>query len=282
MKKYFIGVLFLLVHNYVFSQYGNKNNWKLSIQTWTFHKYSFLQSVEKADSLGVKFLEVYPGQKVGGDIQGAFSYSLDKDSRDKLKQFLEYRGIKVVALGVIDKDYYNKDNLEKFFEFAKYMGISFITAEPEWNDLDEFNRLAGKYKVKVALHCHPRPSSHYWHPDSTVKAMKGRKNIGAWPDIGHWARNGVNILDAMKKVKGKIWGLHLKDVAAFGNLQTEDVLFGKGICDIPAVLKELNRQRFKGVIAMEYEVNEDNNMEDMRINKAFYDTTIKKLFYSNY
>lgn len=277
MKKYFIGVLFLLVHNYVFSQYGNKNNWKLSIQTWTFHKYSFLQSVEKADSLGVKFLEVYPGQKVGGDIQGAFSYTLDKDSRDKLKQFLEYRGIKVVALGVIDKDYYNKDNLEKFFEFAKYMGISFITAEPEWQDLDEFNRLAGKYKVKVALHCHPKPSSHYWHPDSTVAAMNGRQHIGAWPDIGHWARNGVNIPDAMKKVEGRIWGLHLKDIKEFNNTAAEDTLLGQGVCDIPAVMKELKRQKFKGVVSIEYEVNPVKNMSEMQQNVLYYLGQLGKL-----
>ncbi len=277
MKKYFIGVLFLLLHNYVFSQYGNKNNWKLSIQTWTFHKYSFLQSVEKADSLGVKFLEVYPGQKVGGDIQGAFSYTLDKDSRDKLKQFLEYRGIKVVALGVIDKDYYNKDNLEKFFEFAKYMGISFITAEPEWNDLDEFNRLAGKYKVKVALHCHPKPSSHYWHPDSTVAAMNGRQHIGAWPDIGHWARNGISIQEAMKKVEGKIWGLHLKDIKEFNNTAAEDTLLGQGVCDIPAVMKELKRQKFKGVVSIEYEVNPVKNMSEMQQNVLYYLGQLGKL-----
>ena len=263
--------------HYVFSQYGNKNNWKLSIQTWTFHKYSFLQSVEKADSLGVKFLEVYPGQKVGGDIQGAFSYTLDKDSRDKLKQFLEYRGIKVVALGVIDKDYYNKDNLEKFFEFAKYMGISFITAEPEWNDLDEFNRLAGKYKVKVALHCHPKPSSHYWHPDSTVAAMNGRQHIGAWPDIGHWARNGVNIPDAMKKVEGRIWGLHLKDIKEFNNTAAEDTLLGQGVCDIPAVMKELKRQKFKGVVSIEYEVNPLKNMSEMQQNVLYYLGQLGKL-----
>jgi len=273
MRKQFFIACFLFFAYSVSAQ----NNWKLSIQTWTFHKYSFLQSVEKADSLGVKFLEVYPGQKVGGDIQGAFSYTLDKDSRDKLKQFLEYRGIKVVALGVVDKDYYNKDNLEKFFEFAKYMNIPFITAEPEWKDLDEFNRLAGKYKVKVALHCHPRPSSHYWHPDSTVAAMNGRQHIGAWPDIGHWARNGVNIQDAMKKVEGRIWGLHLKDIRQFDNTAAEDTLLGKGVCDIPAVMNELKRQKFKGVVSIEYEVNPHRNMSEMQQNVLYYLGQLGKL-----
>ena len=97
------------------------------------------------------------------------------------------------------------------------------------------------------------------------------------PDIGHWVRNGVNIQEALKKLEGKIWGLHFKDVKEFDNVKTEDTLFGKGVCDLPAVLKELKRQKFKGVISMEYEANEDNNMEDMRKNKEFYYNKIQKL-----
>jgi len=273
MKKQLLALYFLLPALAAFTQ----PDWKLSVQTWTFHQYSFLESVEKADSLGIRFLEVYPGQKIGGSIPGVFSYSLDTDARDKLKQYLQYKKIQVLALGVVDKYYYDQNNLEKFFEFARYMGIPYITAEPEWEDLDAFNRLAALYRVKVALHCHPKPSSHYWHPDSTVKAMKGRKYIGAWPDIGHWARNGVDIPAGMKKLEGRIWGLHFKDVKEFDNVKTGDVLFGQGVCQLPAVLLELKRQRFKGVVSMEYEANEDNNMEDMRKNKIFYESEIQKI-----
>ncbi len=273
MKKQLLIYCFLF---YAFSS-GAQKNWQLSIQTWTFHKYSLLETVQKADSLGVKYVEVYPGQRVGSDIEGAFSYTMDKVARDKIKNFLEYAKVKVVALGVIDKYYYNKDNLEKFFEFAKYMDIPVITAEPEWEDLDEFNRLAGKYKIKVALHCHPKPTSHYWSPDSTLKAMEGRKNIGAWPDIGHWARNGVDIQDAMKKLEGKIWGMHLKDIRQFDNTAAEDTLLGKGVCDIPAVLKELKRQKFKGVISLEYEVNPGHNMSEMHENIMYYLSQLGKL-----
>jgi sugar phosphate isomerase/epimerase len=202
---------------------------------------------------------------------------MNKDTRDKLKQILESKGIKVEALGVVDKYYYNKENLEKFFEFCSYMNIPFLTAEPEWSDLDEFNRLAGKYKIKVALHCHPKPESHYWSPDSTLKAMEGRKNIGAWPDIGHWARNGVHILDAMQKLAGKIWGLHLKDIQQFDNLSAEDTLLGKGVCDIPAVLRELKKQKFKGVISIEYEMHPENNMSVLHQHVMYYLEQVGKL-----
>lgn len=276
MKKYFFWILILFLSDAAFSQNQKEEKWKLSIQTWTFHKYSFFESVSKARELDVKYLEVYPGQKLGHGDESAFSYKLTNEKRDHIKKYLKQVGVTVIALGVIDKDYYTKDNLEKFFEFAKYMGISFITAEPEWEDLDEFNRLARQYQVKVALHCHPKPASHYWHPDSTLKALQGRVYMGAWPDIGHWARNGVNIREAMKKMEGKIWGLHFKDVKEFGNVKTEDTLFGKGVCDLPAVVKELRRQKFTGVISMEYEANENDNMKDMIENTKFYLEQIKR------
>lgn len=276
MCKLFLNIVLVFFSISLFGQ-NNNSKWHLSIQTWTFHKYSFLESVNKADSLGVKYLEVYPGQKVGGNITGVFSYTLDNDARDKVKQYLEYKGIKVVALGVVDKYYYTRENLEQFFSFCKYMGIPFMTAEPEPADLDLFNQLAGKYKIKVALHCHPKPTSHYWNADSIVAAMKGRKNIGAWPDIGHLARNGIDIQDALKKMDGKIWGLHLKDIRRFDNIAAEDTLLGKGVCDIPAVLNELKRQKFKGAISLEYEVNPDHNMSEMQENVLYYLSQLGKL-----
>ena len=258
-------------------QGAGQKDWKLAIQTWTFHKYSFLESVDKADSLGIRYLEVYPGQQIGGTIPGVFSYQLKKEERDKIKQYLRYKKVKVIAVGVVDKYYYTKDNLNDFFEFASYMQIPFITAEPEWQDLDEFNRLAIKYKVKVALHCHPKPASHYWHPDSTVKAMQGRSHIGAWPDLGHWARNGVNVVEGLKKMKGKLWGMHYKDIREFDNVNAIDTIFGKGVCDLPAVMKEMKNQGFNGVVTLEYEVLEEKNMADIRECILFYEKQRNKL-----
>lgn len=272
MRKFLLPILLLCC-----MQLYAQHDWLLSVQTWTFHKYNLYETINKADSLGIRYIEVYPGQKVGSDINGAFSYMLDKNSRDKIRSYLKAKNIKVIALGVIDKYYYNKENLEKFFEFASYMEIPYLTAEPEWGDLDEFNRLGTKYHVKVGLHCHPKPSSHYWHPDSIYRAMKGRDQVGAWPDIGHWARNGVDIIAGLKKLRKKVWGMHLKDVKEFNELSAPDTLFGKGVCAIPKVLKKLSKQYFIRVISMEYEANEDNNMDDMRKNKEYVEQQIRKL-----
>jgi sugar phosphate isomerase/epimerase len=271
-KAVFCITFFLALHSLCAQE-----EWKLAVQTWTFHKYSLLETIHKADTLGLKYLEVYPGQRVGGDIPGAFTYTMSKEDRARVNELLRMKGVKVIALGVIDKYYYTQENMEKYFAFAADMQIPFITAEPEWQDLDEFNRLAIKYNVKVGLHCHPKPASHYWHPDSTVKAMQDRSHIGAWPDLGHWARNGVNVVEGLKKMKGKLWGMHYKDIREFDNVNAIDTIFGKGVCDLPAVMKEMKQQGFKGVVTMEYEVHEEDNMSDLRVCMLFYEEERRKL-----
>lgn len=255
-----------------------QKNWQLSMQTWTFHKRTFKETLERAYDLHLRYLEVYPGQQVGGGIPGTFSYTLSKEQREQVKQWMKERNIRVIAMGVVDKYYYNKDNLEKFFEFARDMNIAYITAEPEWEDLDEFNRLAKKYDVKVALHCHPKPDSHYWNPDSMAAAIHKRKYIGAWPDIGHWVRSGVDIKEGLKKVKRRLWGLHFKDIKEEGNLQAADTLFGKGVCDLPGVVKKLKRLHFNGVVSLEYEIEGDNIMEDMSRNIAYFEEITMKWY----
>ncbi len=70
---------------------------------------------------------------------------------------------------------------------------------------------------------------------------------------------------------GKILGprlklVHLKDIqAADGEV---NVLLGKGISKVPEVMKELRRQKFAGLVAVEYEKEGDVN-EDMRRDMEF-------------
>jgi sugar phosphate isomerase/epimerase len=267
----------LIMICFSFTNVVAQKKWPLATQTWTFHKHTLLETIDKADSLGIQYLEAFPGQLVGNGYNGKFTYTLSADERARLKTHLKNKGINIVAMGVLDKWFYNADNLEKFFVFANEMGISFITAEPEWADLDRFNELAEKYKVKVGLHCHPKPESHYWQPDSMRVALQCRRYIGAWPDIGHWARSGVNIQQGIKKLKKKMWGMHFKDVQQFDNIKTADTFFGEGVCNLPAVIKQLKKMNFKGVITMEYEVYE-NNMPAMYKNRRYVENLLMRWY----
>jgi len=249
-------------------------DWKLGVQLWTFNTSSFYTAVKKADSCKLEYIEAYPGQQLQDGSPSVFGPSMTADERKKLKEFLHKRGISIASLGVITAG--SSKEWKEYFEFAVDMKIPVIVAEPEKNQLNDVNRFAGSYGIKVAIHDHPIPSP-YWHPDSVMLAIKNRPNIGVCADIGHWVRNGLNVVDCLKKCNGRIIELHLKDVADFGNTQAPDVLLGEGACNIAAVLQELKKQNFKGIFSIEYEENPYNNLSDVKQHIFYFKEQAGKL-----
>jgi len=259
-KLVFIGCFFFITNTFA------QKNWKLSVQMWTFHKYDFQTGLRKADSCELTFIEAYPGQKMGEGFEHVLGPDMTFAEKQQLKQQLTKHKIKIIAFGVVTV--VKEEDWVPVFEFCKDMNISFITAEPKKEHLDAVNELAKAYNIKVAIHDHPKPSD-YWHPDSVLVAIKGRPYLGVCADIGHWARNGLNVVECLQTLKGKIWGLHVKDVAEY-RIDAEDVLFGMGVCDLPAVMAELKRQRFNGFLSIEHEANFYNNVPDVKKNISYY------------
>jgi sugar phosphate isomerase/epimerase len=133
-------------------------------------------------------------------------------------------------------------------------------------DWDLIETLVKKYKIKISVHNHPQPSE-YWKPERLLNAINGRdKRIGACPDVGHWRREGLDQQDCLKQLDGRIISLHFKDIAEkkTGEAEQHDVIWGKGILHVKAMLQELKRQKFKGVISIEYEYNWDNSVPDIK------------------
>ena len=249
-------------------------DWKLGVQMWTFHYFAFDTALAKADSAGIKYIEAFPGQPLGAGMQGSFGIDMSADTRAKLKQLLQSKGISIVAMGVISPN--TIDEWKKYFDLAKDFGMSYITAEPhkdQWNQVDS---LAGVYGIKVAIHDHPKPNA-YWSPDSVLAATVGHPNIGSCADVGHWSRNGLNPVDCLKKLEGHVFGVHLKDIKKFNYTEAEDTVVGKGINDFPAIFAELKRQGFKGMLSIEQESNWYHNVPDVINTRKYFEDQVSKL-----
>ena len=70
-KAKFIVVMLVGVLVFLISCEGVQNpmkpkaekDWKLAIQAWSFRLFTFSEAVDKTAALGLKYIEVYPGQK---------------------------------------------------------------------------------------------------------------------------------------------------------------------------------------------------------------------------
>ena len=249
-------------------------NWKIGVQMWTFRMFTFAEALDKVDSAGVKYIEAFWGQPLGGGMKDSFGIRMSADSRAKLKQLLQTKGISIVAMGVIAPG--TRDEWQKAFDLAKEFGLSYITAEPHKDQWDMVDSMAGAYGIKVAIHDHPKPNV-YWSPDSVLAAVNGHPNIGSCADVGHWARNGLNPVDCLKKLEGHIYGVHLKDITKFNDTKAPDTVVSKGVIDFPPIFQELKRQHFSGMFSIEHESNWYHSVPDVIATVQFYNEQVAKL-----
>lgn len=259
-----------------FTSKAEKNAWKLSMQSYTFHLFSAAEALEKTQQLGLKYIEIYPGQKMGHDFSDAvFGYNLSNDNQEKLKKLAASKGVKIVSSGVWTA---SREEWEKIFSFARNMDMEFISAEPAREDWDVVESLAREYGIKVATHNHPNENS-YWKPEILLDYIGQRDALlGSSADVGHFKRMNVEPISALKELQDRLISLHFKDIAPQENNNTfEDVVWGTGVLDVKSMLQELKRQKFKGYFTIEYEANWENNLPEIRQSIDYFNEIVNEI-----
>jgi sugar phosphate isomerase/epimerase len=277
--------------------------WKVGTQAYSFRMFTLEEALTKADSIGIKYIEGFPGQKIGTGIEGNLDFHMPAAKRDSVLQLLKKKGITMLSYGVVTPS--TEADWRQLFEFVKGMGLKQFVSEPDPKFIPLVSQLADQYQVNVAFHNHPKPS-RYWSPDTLIKYTAGfSKRLGSCADIGHFIRSGLDPIASMKKLEGRIFELHMKDLnekpsAEYTAFQTSlpapgqprpaqgatrpqapagphDVPWGTGISNIKAVLEELKRQNFKGPMFAEYEYNWYTNAPEIGQSVKYVSEVVSKM-----
>jgi len=250
---------------------SEKLGMKLSLQCWTYNRLTFFETVDKAHELGIKYLEMFPGQKLKPGSDAKVGRTMNEEMIAEIKKKLaDAGGIKLVAYGV-DGIPTDAEGARKTFEWAKTMGIEVLVTETTPNEIH--NKLAEEFNIKIALHNHPTT----WPPDAVLKATSDKgKLIGSCSDTGHWMRAKYVPVDTLKKLEGRVMHLHVKDLNQFGD--GHDVAWGTGKGDVKGMLTELKRQGYKGYLSIEYEYGDLKHLDE-NLPKCieFFDKTTTEL-----
>lgn len=273
MKRstYYLYVLAVFTALFGCTPKDNTPNWKLGVQTYTFHKFTLIETLDKTQQLGLHYAEAFFFQEMGQGFPDStyLNFDLSKENIDLLKNELDKRDITLYACGVATYD--NEADWRRFFEFASEMGLMLVTAEPALKDLDMVESLAREFKIGVAIHNHPDPSV-YANPDILANALEGRSDLmGVCADIGHWKRVGADPLETIKRFEGRLKVIHMKDL----NKDLEDAAWGTGVLPVKEVAEELERQLFDGLISVEYENFSGTQMDDIAQSLNYFNSIVK-------
>lgn len=243
------------------------NGWAIGCQAYTFNRFSAFEAIEKTAASGGKVIEFYPGQKLSKEEPNLkVDHNATPEVIAKLQAKLKQHGLKAVNYGVVGIPN-NEAEARKVFAFAKTMGMRAVTTESA-ESVNLIEKLAVEYDLGVGFHNHPgsmaRPDYKVWSPHYIAGLVTGRDaRLGAAADTGHWTRSGINPVEALRVLKGRIISAHLKDLNAFGKGDAHDVPFGTGVSKVKECLDELKAQGFAGNISIEYEHNWDNSLPEV-------------------
>jgi len=175
-------------------------------------------------------------------------------SADEIKAIAEKvraAGIKLYGAGVIYMK--TQQEVENTFNYAVAAGLETIVGVPNHDLLPLVNDLVKKHNIKLAIHNHGPGDDLYHSPNDVWAKIKDLdKRIGLCIDVGHVVRIKEDPIPMIAKYKERLYDIHLKDVNK-GEDDGTPLEIGRGVIDIPGIIKALKKINYSYRVAIEFE-----------------------------
>lgn len=228
---------------------------QLGIQLYSLREFAVDQALEHAAKIGFKQVEFYSGM---------LPTNASPETIRQTRQRVNDLGMTISSHGVNHIGLDRKAN-EKLFEFGKALGVKSITIDPDPESFEQLDELVKAFDIRVAIHNHG-PNHRYNKVVDVLRAIENHdERIGACADLGHYIRSGEKPTEVIRLLKGRLYGIHLKDFSAMED-KAQGVILGKGHLDVDAVMDALVAVDFPadGALSLEYEENPKDPIADIK------------------
>jgi inosose dehydratase len=182
-------------------------------------------------------------------------------------------GIRIYAAGVI----YMKTEAEvnRAFDYAHTLGVGLIIGVPNPELLGYTEQKVKATGIRVAIHNHGPEDKLYPSPVDVYNHIKDLDpRMGLCLDIGHAARAGADPVKVVQDYGPRIFDMHVKDLAVISR-EAKPIELGRGVLDIPGLLKELIRMRYAGVCSIEHEMDMNDPLPGIAESAGFFRGVVK-------
>lgn len=152
-----------------------------------------------------------------------------------------------------------EEEIEKSFQLAQAMGAKVLAGSLNEKLLDRAYSLCREYKIRLVFENHPDRET----PEKIKELIGDRKDwFGACVDTGWFATFDIDASRAIRKLGGKVFHVHLKDIKKAGSHET--CALGDGIVNIPAVISALREISYDGYLSIEHEPEYHDPVQDVK------------------
>ena len=233
---------------------------RLGVASYSLRNFPRARAIAMVRALGTPYVNV---KSVHAD------YALPAAELAAARREFEAAGLHVVGGGTITFAQDSDDDVRRYFEYARAMGMPLIVATCTPAILPRVERFAQRYDVRVAIHNHGPEDAHFPAPADAlrhVKAMDPR--IGLCIDIGHTARTGADVVQAVADAGPRLLDMHAKDLRDLTSRDSQCVV-GEGRIPFPELFRQLQSMRYAGFVNLEYEIDADDPLPGMQRSFAY-------------
>lgn len=234
---------------------SSHNTIRLGVASYSLRKFSRSEAIDMIKELGVRYVNIK-----------SFHLPYESTSDEIAEARAEFReaGLTIVGGGTISLQKEDEADIKKHFEYAKMAGMPLMVVAPKPSTLSLIEKQVKEYDIKVAIHNHGPEDPHFPAPIDALRLIKDMDpRVGVCVDVGHTARTGVDVVQAVAQAGTRLLDMHVKDLRDLSDKESQCAV-GEGQMPIREIFQQLVRMNYQGYVNLEYEINANNPLPGMK------------------
>ena len=234
--------------------------WHLGAASYSLRKLSRADAIEAIRTLGTQYVNIKSFH---------LPYETTREERAAAREEFEKAGLTIVGGGTIYLDKEDDDHIRFHFEYARDSGMPLMVVGATAKTLPRIERFVKEYDIQVAVHNHGPEDEHFPGPQDVLPHIRNMDpRVGLCVDVGHTARTGIDVAEAIAQGGDRVLDLHMKDLRQL-DVKESQCIVGDGAMPVGAIFGQLDEMGYAGYVNLEYEIDAEAPLPGMRKSFAY-------------
>jgi sugar phosphate isomerase/epimerase len=233
---------------------------KLGVATYSLRQLSRADAIAAVQALGAKYVNIKSFH---------LPYESTPEELAAGRRAFEDAGLTIVGGGVITLQKDDDDDIRTYFEYARAAGFPLMIIAPTPATMPRIERFVREYGISVAIHNHGPEDEYFPGPRDALRVIRDMDpRVGLCVDLGHTARTGADVVQALAEAGNRLLDIHAKDLKDLHDKDSQCVV-GEGAMPLPAIFRQLVDMGYRGSVDLEYEIDAKDPLPGMQRSFAY-------------
>lgn len=233
-------------------------SFELGVASYSLRKLSRTVAIKAIAELGTPYVNIKSFH---------LPYETTAEERAAARAEFENAGLKIVGGGTITLEE-DDDHVRFHFDYARESGMPLMVIATTARNLPRVERFVEDYDIRVAIHNHGPEDENFPGPRDVLPHIENMDpRVGLCIDVGHTARTGVDVVEAIAESGDRVLDMHMKDLRDL-MVKESQCIVGEGAMPLERIFTQLMKMSYTGYVNLEYEIDPDNPLPGMKTSFA--------------